>query len=275
MGRNLPEGWSQDYGAVTGSVGAVVRVRDDLSLAASIGRGWRPPSAFELFADGIHGGVAAVQIGNRDLGEESNVNAELSLRHEGRRVRGSLSVYRNAFDDYIYLADTGDSVTTPEGALPVFVYRQADARIQGLEAAVDVAPVGWLGLGLAYTRIETKNLETGALLTQTPPGRLLARLRLDGGRWRGLSRSSMGLALTFVGEGVVSGPDEPFGTPTDPYVLLDLDAGTEWPIGRTRLTLALAVRNLLDREYTDFLWTYKAFAPNPGRDVRVTAQWTF
>jgi outer membrane receptor protein involved in Fe transport len=35
------------------------------------------------------------------------------------------------------------------------------------------------------------------------------------------------------------------------------------------------VRNILDEEYTDFLWSYKPYAPNPGRDVRVTVSWRF
>jgi outer membrane receptor protein involved in Fe transport len=47
------------------------------------------------------------------------------------------------------------------------------------------------------------------------------------------------------------------------------------PLGRTSLDLALVVRNLFNREYRDFLWSYKPFAPNPGRDVRVTASWRF
>jgi len=42
-----------------------------------------------------------------------------------------------------------------------------------------------------------------------------------------------------------------------------------------RLACNLSVRNLLDTEYTDFLWTYKAFAPNPGRDVRIVASLAF
>jgi outer membrane receptor protein involved in Fe transport len=47
------------------------------------------------------------------------------------------------------------------------------------------------------------------------------------------------------------------------------------PLGRTSLDLALVVRNLFNREYRDFLWSYKPFAPNPGRDLRVTASWRF
>ncbi len=123
----LPSRVRRDYGAATGALGLVVRLREDLALAGSVGRGWRPPSPFEQYARGVHGGVAAFQLGNPDLVAESNLNGEVSVRYQDRRLKGSVSAYRNAFDDYIYLADSGQTM----GSLPVFVHAQADATIRG------------------------------------------------------------------------------------------------------------------------------------------------
>jgi iron complex outermembrane receptor protein/hemoglobin/transferrin/lactoferrin receptor protein len=264
---HLPSRVSRDYGATTGALGLVVRLREDLALAGGVGRGWRPPSPFEQYARGVHGGVAAFQLGNPDLVEESNLNAEASVRYQGRRLKGSVSAYRNAFDDYIYLADSGQTM----GALPVFVHAQADATIRGLEAAADLAPVDWLKLSLAYTLTDTRNERTGTPLPQTPPDRLLAGLRLESPRLGPFRLPYLALSASFVAKGVVSGPDEPLGTPTDAYRLFDLRGGASLQAGRATVDLSLAVRNLLDTEYTDFLWSYKPFAPNPGRDVRLAA----
>jgi iron complex outermembrane receptor protein/hemoglobin/transferrin/lactoferrin receptor protein len=263
----LPSRVSRNYGAATGALGLVVRLRKDLALAGSVGRGWRPPSPFEQYARGVHGGVAAFQLGNPDLIEESNRNAEVSVRYQGRRLKGSISAYRNAFDDYIYLADSGQTM----GPLPVFVHAQADAIIRGLEAAVDLAPVDWLKLSLAYTLTDTRNERTGAPLPQTPPDRLLAGLRFERPTLRPFSLAYLGLFASLVAKGEVSGPDEPLGTPTDGYQVFDLRGGASLRAGRATVDLSLAVRNLFDTEYTDFLWSYKPFAPSPGRDVRLAA----
>ena len=260
-----------DYGATTGSLGAVLRLHDTLAVAASLGRGWRPPSAFELYAYGVHGGVAAFQVGNTDLTEESNVNAELSLRYQGRLAHASLTTYRNAFSHYIYLADSDAS----RDALPIFVYRQADATFRGLEAALALTPVPWTKLDVAWTRMSTRNELTGNRLPQTPANRLVASASLSRPSWGPLRNLSLGLDATFVGAAGVSGPDEPLGTSTHAYELVDLRTAAGVPAGRTTLELALTVRNLLNREYTDFLWSYKPFAPNPGRDVRLSATWRF
>lgn len=267
----LPSRVRRDYGAATGALGLVVRLREDLALAGSVGRGWRPPSPFEQYARGVHGGVTAFQLGNPDLVEESNLNAEVSVRYQGRRLKGSVSAYRNAFDDYIYLADSEQTM----GSLPVFVHAQADATIRGLEAAAEFAPVDWLKLSLAYTLTDTRNERTGAALPQTPPDRLLAGLRVERPTLGPFVLPYLALSASVVAKGEVSGPDEPLGTPTDGYQVLDLRGGVSLRAGRATLELSLAVRNLFDTEYTDFLWSYKPFAPNPGRDVRLAASVRF
>ncbi len=262
---------TRDYSAVTGALGAVVRLGRDVALAGSLARGWRPPNAFELFARGEHGGVAAFQLGNPDLVEESNVNGEIDLRYEGRRLRGRISAYRNQIDDYIYLADSGDV----EAGLPVFVHRQGDARIQGIETKVEAALLELVRVGLGYASIDTRNKATSGRLPQTPPRRLLATLRFERDRMARLSQVFLEVDGAIVGKGTVSGPDEPLGTPTDAYQVFDLKAGLTVPLGGKALGIDIAVRNLLDTEYTDFLWSYKPFASNPGRDVRVVMSFSF
>jgi iron complex outermembrane receptor protein/hemoglobin/transferrin/lactoferrin receptor protein len=260
-----------DYRALTGAVGAVVRLRESLAVAASLGRGWRPPSAFELHAHGVHGGVAAFQVGYPALTRESNVNADLSLRYRGRRGQFAASYYRNDFDRYIHIADSGRT----EGALPIFVHRQSDATLTGFELSAEASPASWLKLTMAGTVADTRNRDTDRLLPQTPADRLLVGAQVLRDRLGPVRLAYAGIEASFVGRGAVSGPDEPFGTPTRGYDVYDLRAGFTRPAGPTSVEVALAVRNLFDREYRDFLWSYKSYAPNPGRDVRVTATWRF
>ena len=268
---DFPDGFKQDYSAVTGSFGAVWRVTEVVSLAANIGKGWRPPNAFELFADGIHNGVAAVQIGNPDLVEESNLNREISLRLATDALRGSMTAYRTDFDDFIYIGDTGESL----GNLPIFDYRQADAVIQGLEVAIDGSASSWLSIGATYAWIETENRETRTRLPQQPANRLTIRARAEMMGLGLLQLPFVGLEARFVGSQDVSGPDEPFGVATDSYTVVDLLAGFEMHAGSATWGLDLTVRNLFDEAYTDFLYSYKAVAQNPSRDVRLVGRVRF
>ncbi len=270
-GRDLPDGFSNDYSHLTGAVGLVVRLDRSLSLAGNLGRGWRPPNAFELFANGIHNGVSAVQIGNPDLEEESNLNGELSVRYESDRFRSYVTGYRTEFDRFIYIADTGET----QGALPVFEYRQADATIQGFEASLDGLATDWLRLGATYTYVDTENQETKTPLPQEPAARWVLRAIVEGSSLGSLRSPFVGVDVQFVGSQEVSGPDEPLGVATDSYTLVDLRAGFELPVGGMTWGLDLTVRNLLDEAYTDFLYSYKNVAQNPSRDVRLVGRVRF
>lgn len=271
VGRDLPGGFSNDYSHRTGAVGLVVRLDRSLSLAGNLGRGWRPPNAFELFADGIHNGVSAVQVGNPDLEEESNLNGELSVRYESDRLRGYMTGYRTEFDRFIYIADTGEM----QGALPVFEYRQADATIQGFEASLEGLATAWLRLGATYSLVDTENQETKTPLPQEPAARWVLQAIVEGSSLGPLRAPFVGVDVQLVGAQEVSGPDEPLGVATDSYTLVDLRAGFELPAGGLTWGLDLTVRNLLDEAYTDFLYSYKNVAQNPSRDVRLVGRLRF
>jgi outer membrane receptor protein involved in Fe transport len=269
--RDLPDGYSSDYSAVTGSVGVVYRLTSVVAVAGNLGYGWRPPNAFELFAKGVHNGVAAVQIGNPDLVEESNINAEVSVRFETDRIRAYLTGYRNDFDDFIYIADSGEV----QDGLPVFVYRQADAVIEGIEASLEAAVLDWLHLGVTSTWIDTENRSIGTALPQQPANRWQLHAEAGQRQMGALRNVFVGADVHLVDSQEVSGPDEPFGVATDSYTLVDLRAGFELPAAGVTWGLDLTVRNLFDESYTDFLYSYKAFALNPGRDVRLVGRLRF
>jgi iron complex outermembrane receptor protein/hemoglobin/transferrin/lactoferrin receptor protein len=272
--RDLPDGFGRTYSAVTGSLGLVFRATKTFSLAGSIGRGWRPPSVFELFANGIHGGVSAIQLGNLSLREESNLNSEISGRWQSAHFEATVTAFDNSFDNYIYLANTKE-LDAPSG-LPIFGYRQAGATLAGLEASFEAVPNESLRLGSSFTLLSTENKATGRRLPQTPPDRLDAFARYMPQSPGPLMSPFAQLEAVWTGPGEVSGPDEPFGTPTNSYTLLHLRIGFRLLTGDGVVGIDLSVNNLLDEEYTDFLWPYKGFgASNPGRDVRLTASYSF
>jgi len=274
----VPQGFNRDYNSPTGSAGLVYRATERLSFAANLGRGWRQPNAFELFADGVHGGVAAYQLGNPDLTEETNVSGELSLRYQSRHWRAVFTGYRSDYADFIYLRDTGE-VIEPED-LPVFSYAQTDATIDGVEGSVEVVPLEQLQLQLIYSNVDTRNDSTGTSLPQAPPDRVNFVVRGTTQTWGALASPFVELEGVWVAAGVPSGPDEPYyasgNAATDSYDLWHLRAGFQVVADAGVFSADLTVRNLLDEEYTDFLYPYKVFgAPNAGRDVRVLMRFQF
>lgn len=268
------------HAVMSGSVGGVYRVTDHLALAANLGRGFRAPTLFELYADGVHGGVAAIQEGNPELAPERSLNTDLSVRWQSARWLANTTVYRNRIDDYIYLWDTGEI----RQKLPVFVYRQDDALLTGVEFETRWQATDQLELALVADLVQGENQRTGQDLPLLPAASVRPEVT-----WRWSDRGwlhdpylRLGLRYSAAKDAVPGEPFSqfdrlPFGTAsTDAYTLADLDLGFAFrAFGNQRAQVDLAVRNLLDEDYRDFLDTYKGYALSPGRDIQLSVRLLF
>ncbi len=270
---------SNRYDVVTGALGGSYPLGDYFTLAANAARGFRAPSLFELFANGVHGGVAAIQIGNPDLAPEESLNLDLALRWRFSRLTGSATIYQNRIDDYIYLLDTGESASN---GLPIFSHNQADATIRGLETelALDLGQ-DW-AIRMVLDLIDTENRASDRSLPLTPANEFLTELTWRPASFAGV-RSPYARASVRYAASQDAVPGEPFSqfdrnprfgsASTDSYWLVDLAAGFEFKgFGTRDVRVNVELRNVLDEDYRDFLNTYKGYALNPGRDLRLSLE---
>ena len=57
------------YNSVTGNLGALYRVAEPVALVFNLGRGYRAPTAFDLFSNGVHEGTVRFERGDSTLEE--------------------------------------------------------------------------------------------------------------------------------------------------------------------------------------------------------------
>ena len=127
------------------------------------GYAWRPPHIYELFARGVHFVSGTYEEGNRYMQPEKAWNSNLSVEWQAPRLSGTLTFYRNAIQDFIYLQPTTDSVLTVRGSFPVYRYRHDNAVLQGIDAgaAVEILP-GWAVEGRASLLRASRRVSDGA-----------------------------------------------------------------------------------------------------------------
>lgn len=248
--------------AVSASVGALYRMNDAWSLAASAGRAFRTPNLIEryFFGPGSQGGLT---VPNPDLENETSLNVDLGFKLDGRRVRGSITYFRNEIDDFItFVPGTFQGQPTFGGQPVTTVDNIGEARVQGVEADAEavarVAGSRWRLFGAAtYNRAEDLSgdeplfvapLKVAAGLTWHAPGGLV-------------SASLLGRAVE--GQDRVPESFEPTAgfAVFHLYTSLALD---RWLGGDA--TLRLGVENLGDRAYEE---PYGAVL-EPGRSYVAT-----
>ena len=164
---------TRDYTAFAGNVGIVYGV-GAAALTANVGRAWRAPTLFELFSNGPHLGEARYEIGDAGLEPEAGTNLDVGVRWQTGRVRAELAAYRNAIDRFIFIAPTDSFVTvgtSPPDSLRVYRYRQADARLVGGEAELEVALTAALSARARADAVRGTNRATNEPLPLVPPAR--------------------------------------------------------------------------------------------------------
>ena len=250
------------YNSVTGNLGLLYRIADRVALVLNAGRGYRSPSSFELFANGVHEGTIRFERGDPTLANETSLNGDLALRVQAERVSFEAGSFVNRIQNFIFPDPTGQ--IDPGSGFQIFQYSQGDATLAGFEATAEVHPTDVLHLraGGDYTRGQNTSLDQP--LPFIPPFRFTYGARIEA-KDRGVLRAPY---LDLNGE---SSPrqsrldPEDFGPPG--YTLFHVGAGVGFEVGRAEIDFDVSVRNLFDTEYTNFMSRYKTYAIDPGRNV--------
>ncbi len=163
------------YNVGVANGGAVLRVTPAVALTGNVGRAWRAPNLFEMFANGPRLGEARYEVGDPRMTPETSLNLDGGIRVESGNVRGELSAYHNRINDFIYVTPTSQFID----GLRVFRYLQGDATLVGGEASLEVQPIPELTLRGRYDRVRGDNDQTGEPLPLIPPiyGGLEAEVR--------------------------------------------------------------------------------------------------
>ncbi len=252
---------TRSYSSVTGNLGALYRVSEPIVLVANVGRGFRAPSPFELFSNGVHEGTVRFERGNAALDNETSLNVDLALRVQSSAVQGEFGVFRNAIRNYIYPDPTG--VDDPASGFQIYDITQGDAVLRGVEASLEYHPSPSLHLRAGGDFTRGQNTTTNLPLAFVAPLRLTSAVRYEG----------QGSAAPYVEVGVEHNTRQTRLDPEDiappAYTLTSLSGGTKLQLGNQTLRLDLQVRNLFDVAYRAFLSRYKTYAEDPGRSVGV------
>jgi iron complex outermembrane recepter protein len=255
-----------DDTAGSGNLGAAVRLTHAAVASVNVGRAWRGPNLFELFANGPLLAEGRYVVGSDSLDPETSLNVDGGFRLQTPMVRAEIAGYRNSIDHYISLTPTAQFVPKPgdpSDSLQVFRYESVDALLYGYELGAEVSPVRHLALRGRVDWVRGQDEDNDENLPLMPPLRVDLGAELHSDDFHGLGRSYFSVGVEINDE---QKHLHPLDYPTDGYTLLNFGGGiqpTWWGRG---FRIDAQVKNAANTEYKSFLSRYKSFAPNPGID---------
>jgi iron complex outermembrane receptor protein len=269
--NNMPgdsvQPFSKNNLSLNGIAGLCFNPTEALSFKANVATGFRAPNLAELSSNGLHEGVFHYEIGDPDMKIEQNVNGDITIEGDYKKCFFSLSGFANRFFNYIYLAPTNEDYF----GFPVYRFKQQDALLYGGEAVLNLGlpSADWLQWKNSASIIYG-TLADGSNLPFIPAPKIVTGIEL--------SKKNAGKAEGLYIEPeleYVFGQDRParYETSTASYMLLNLSAGLQLPLGKNKINISIACRNLLNEAYADHLSRLKNFGIlNPGRNVIVNVR---
>ena len=262
--------FSRHFNGLTGSIGAVLNVSDNLNLKMNIARGFRTPNMSELASNGVHEGSVRYELGNQQLKSEYSLQADLGLDFTSRYVSAQLALFANRINNYIFTHRVAEE--KEEGYL-TYAYTQGDARLLGFEAGVDFHPIHSVHFSNAFSYVDAQQMHAapGAkYLPFTPAPKWSSELKWElshhshptiahhhttDAAHRSLFNNlyvAAGLDC-FLKQSHIYGVDDT-ETETPGYALLSLSAGTDLQLhGKKVAEFYFTADNLLDKAYQNHL----------------------
>jgi iron complex outermembrane receptor protein len=262
---------TRSWNSVTGNVGLLYKLAEPAALVLNVGRGFRAPSSFDLFSNGVHEGTVAFEHGDPDLRTEKSLNTDLAVRVQTANLAAELGTFVNWIQDYIYTVPTG--ATDPGSGFEIYDVTQGDARLQGLEFAGQFHPTRWLHLQGTADYVRGTNTSTDNPLPAMPPFRATYEVRLEASRDGFIRDPYLALGGETNAEQTRLDPAEAAffaqafggrGYQSKPYSLINAATGFALGPGYNAPHIDFAVRNLFDKAYANFLSRIKTNAPDPG-----------
>ncbi|UZR94331.1 TonB-dependent receptor [Chondrinema litorale] len=249
--------------SVTGSVEYLIN--DNMQLTSNLATAFRPPSVSELYSEGLHHGVAAIEEGNPDLNSEKSFKWVNTFDYNKNPFAFSTSIYYQRIQDFIYLEPLAEYRLTIRGAFPVFVYKQTDARLMGLDAQFKYQINQSFGYLAKYSMVRARDISNDNYLINMPADRIENGLTYNKDLLGKLSDLFIELNTVYVAEQTrVPGID--YTTPPDAYFLTNIQAGFSYKIMNLDTDFSLSVNNAFNTAYRDYLNRFRYYADNMGRN---------
>ncbi|MBP1639178.1 MAG: TonB-dependent receptor plug [Bacteroidetes bacterium] len=176
--------FTNNFGGITGSLGAAWRITNDFHAKFNLSRGFRAPNIGELASNGVHDGTVRYEIGDSQLKPETSLQADFQLGYSSRYVSAEVDLFVNRINNYIFAHKLtsvagGDSITDGN---QTYKFVSGKARIMGGEFMLDVHPVDFLHIENSFSYVNSIQLnqpDSTRYLPMTPAPKWRADVRLD------------------------------------------------------------------------------------------------
>ncbi len=249
------------------SFGLAYLPSQNLNFKLNTAMAWRPANVHELFADGVHHGAAAYELGNENLSPETAYNISLDTEYQLNKHIFKVSFYQNYIQNFLYLQAQNNYKLTIRGAFPSFAYIQNNAVFRGFDFESQHQITKRFSVHNKFAFLYVRDTDTQQYLVNIPANRLEHLLKYT--FFKDKSFVQMGYLHVFEQKNIEKNSD--FAPPPPAYSLFSLQVG----YSHKNNTWHLGISNLFNQSYREYLNRQRYFADDLGRNLSIRFQKKF
>ncbi|MCK0124145.1 TonB-dependent receptor [Gelidibacter sp. F2691] len=261
-------GIEKNFSSFNGAVGIKTNLAQKITTRLNLASGYRAPNLAELTSNGTHEGTNRYEIGNDQLQNEQNFQADLALEYKNEHIEIFANAFFNKVNNYIFLSPNGELIQNT----PVYDYLQADAKLYGGEIGLHFHPhpLDWLHVESSYETVTGKQ-DNKSYLPLIPANSWTNTLRVEFNskavrNFYGFVRLKTTFKQSHIGN---------FETPTNGYTLLGAGLGGVVTLFKNDLDVKISGSNLTDKTYINHLSRLKPEGIfNMGRNINIGLTYT-
>lgn len=250
----------------------------------------RSPNPAELFSDGLHHSAAAIELGDVDLKNETanKIITTVKTSMLDYRLNAEVTLHYNYIRNFINQIPTGAEFTI-RGAFPVWQFLKTNAEIMGIDVNADYKFIRNWKIKTNFSYLYGTDKSNDVPLINMPPLQWINTLEYQNKKWLGfyarLTSTSVArqnrypnynFKVTVVENNTEVQKTVDLSTPPAAYQLFDFESGFSFPVtNRNNLDISLAVRNLANTSYREYLNRLRYYADEPGTNIIFKVKYNF
>lgn len=272
---------THNYNMLSAIVGGSYRFSEQLTYKGNFSISERAPNVNELYSQGLHHSVAAIEEGDDDLQSEfsAKIINSLQLRWSDK-LKLNVDGHFSRINNYIYLQPTEPRLTI-RGAFPVYQYQQTLATIYGFDAIGSYELFHHLSINSKASVIRGSDQSNDLPLIFMPADRWENTLTWRLTNTLSFNEIEFNLSGLKVFEQtrapiteVEAYEQAPVPVP-EGYFVTNFSIDTERQLKNAQLNVGFSIYNLMNTNYTDYLNRLRFYAGETGRNIELRINYIF
>jgi iron complex outermembrane receptor protein len=270
----------RNFNNLTATVQAAYKIANNIQGKSIVATAFRPPAVNELFANGLHQGLASIEVGNPLFNAEQNLSFTQEMMYKpDSNFKFEITAYSNHISNYIYLQPVQPPSFTIRGYYPTFNYVATNAHVYGFDVSLQYNFRKQWQVSSKTSIVRGWNKTSSDWIILMPADRASIELNFLPSNNKTFNQNLLGIEVTHVKQQTLVPTNtsvlQDYAPPPSAYTLLNLNTQTTIKIYKKPVQIGCTIFNILNTKFRDYLNRFRYFIDEIGLNASVRLSYNF